>query len=83
MKVSVRYLEIIEEDLKKELIWLIEEFQILFKSKSNNYTEVDKKIANKILDHIMDNTPAYDSLKLYNMLFDTMDDIEKNYPDLF
>ncbi len=83
MKVSLRYHEIMEENLKKELIWLIEEFQILFKSKSENYTENDKRIANKILDHIMDNTPAYDSLKLYNMLFDTMDDIENMYPELF
>lgn len=83
MKVSVRYHEVMEENLKKELIWLIEEFQILFKAKSEKYTEVDKKIANKILDHIMDNTPAYDSLKLYNMLFDTMDDIEEMYSGLF
>lgn len=83
MKVSVKYLEIMEEDLKKELIWLIEEFQILFKSKPDHYTENDKKIANKILDHIMDNTPAYDSLKLYNILFDTLEDIEKMYPALF
>jgi len=83
MKVSVKYHEIMEENLKKELIWLIEEFQILFKPKSGNYSEIDKNTANKILDHIMDNTPAYDSLKLYNMLFDTMDDIESMYPGLF
>ncbi|MDX1797814.1 MAG: hypothetical protein R3255_04120 [Candidatus Lokiarchaeia archaeon] len=83
MKVSVRYLEIMEEDLEKELIWLKEEFQILFKAKSGNYTENERKIANKMLDHIMDNTPAYDSLKLYNMLFDTMDDIENMYAGLF
>ncbi len=83
MKVSVRYHEIMEENLREELIWLIEEFQIQFNFKSDKYTEIDKKIANKILDHIMDNTPAYDSLKLYNMLFDTLDDIENMYPGLF
>ncbi len=83
MKVSVKFHEIMEENLKNELIWLIEEFRILFKAKSDNYSEIDQKIANKILDHIMDNTPAYDSLKLYNMLFDTMDEIENMYPGLF
>ena len=42
MKVSVKYNEICEENLKEELIWLTEEFHILFKSKLENYTEKDE-----------------------------------------
>jgi hypothetical protein len=83
MRVSVKYQEILEENLKEELIWLLEEFQILFKSRVNKYSEKDKETANNILDYILDNTSSYDSLKLYNMLFDAIESIENNYPELF
>ncbi len=83
MKVSVRYHEILEENLKEELIWVLEEFQILFKTKFEQYSEKDKKIANGILDYILNNTYASDSIKLYNLLFDAIENIEKLYPELF
>ncbi len=83
MKVSVNYHEILEENLKEELIWLIEEFQILFKSKLENYSEKDKELANQILDYILDNTYAHESIQLYNLLLDAIEDIEKSYPELF
>ncbi|MFX0039473.1 MAG: hypothetical protein ACFFAB_09090 [Candidatus Heimdallarchaeota archaeon] len=83
MKVSVKYHEILEEDLKEELIWLIEEFQILFKSKLEKYSEKDKEIANKILDYMLNNTYAYKSIQLYNLLFNAIENIEKTYPNLF
>jgi hypothetical protein len=81
MKISIRYHEILEESLKEELLWLREEFEILFKSK--NYTKRDKKIANEILDYILESTYAYESIALYNLLFDAMENIEKLYPELF
>jgi poly(3-hydroxyalkanoate) synthetase len=83
MKDSVRYHEILEESLKEELIWLLEEFQTLFNSKVENYSERDKKLANDILNYFLDNTYASNSVKLYNMLFDAMENIEKMYSYLF
>ncbi|MFW9969387.1 MAG: hypothetical protein ACFFDF_04240 [Candidatus Odinarchaeota archaeon] len=83
MKVSLKYHEILEENLKDELIWLIEEFQILFKSKMENFSEKDKILANHILDYVLNNTSAYESIKLYNSLFDAIQNIEKLYPGLF
>ena len=82
MKVSIKYHEILEENLREELIWLTEEFRIMFKPKIDNYIEKDKKIANEILDYILDNTYVYDNIKLYNLLFDAIEDLEKNYPGL-
>ena len=52
MKVSVRYHEILEESLKEELVWLNEEFQILFQSEIENYTIRDNEMANDILDYV-------------------------------
>jgi hypothetical protein len=83
MKVSIRYHEILEESLKKELDWLKNEFEILFKSKIENCSKKDRKIANDILDYVLENTHAYDNVILYNLLFDALENIEKTYPKLF
>ncbi|UCC18578.1 MAG: hypothetical protein JSV62_10765 [Promethearchaeota archaeon] len=83
MKVSISYHEILEESLKNELQWLKEEFEILFNSKMGAPTIKDKGIANAILDYIIENTCAYDSIILYSLLIDTMEKIEKDYPNLF
>lgn len=83
MKVSARHHEILEESLKEELIWIKEEFNILFKSKKENFTKKDKEIANAILDYMLEYTYVYDDIILYNLLFDAMENIEKMYPELF
>ncbi|MFX1568521.1 MAG: hypothetical protein ACFFCV_09145 [Promethearchaeota archaeon] len=83
MKVSVRYHEILEEFLEKELDWLKEEFEVLFQSKIKNYTEEDKKLANDILDYILENTYVYDNIVLINLLNDALENIEKQYVNLF
>ncbi len=83
MKVSIRYHEILEEFLEKELNWLKEEFEILFQSKTKNYTKDDKKLANNILDYILENTFVYDNIILINLLNETLENIEKQYINLF
>ncbi len=65
MKVSIKYREVMEELFGKELEWLREEFEILFKSKTEGYTENDKKIANDILGYILENNYAYFNI-IYN-----------------
>ena len=83
MKVSVRHHEILEESLKEELVWIKEEFNILFKFKKGNFTKKDKEIANAILDYMLEHTYVYDNIILYNLLFEAMENIEKMYPELF
>ncbi len=83
MRVNVKYREVMEELLRKELEWLREEFEILFSFKLEEYCENDKKIANNILDYFLENTYAHDNFRLVNLLNDVMENIEKRYPDLF
>ncbi|MBA7690854.1 hypothetical protein ES703_99386 [subsurface metagenome] len=83
MEVSLKYYQILEESLRKELVWLIEEFKILFKSKNEIDPNKDKKLANEILDYILENTLVSDNIILYNLFTETMENIEKMYPDLF
>ena len=83
MKVSHNNLKILEENLVVEIEWLKEEFEILYKSKIENYTEIDKKNANGILDFIVKKTSVYDNLKFHNLLDKVIENIEKMYPALF
>lgn len=83
MKVNINYHEIIEEFLEKELEWLKEEFEILFKSKMEKYTKMDKKVANDILDYILEKTHVHDNIILLNLFKEVIENIEKKYTNLF
>ena len=83
MKVSIKYYETLEESLKEDLAWLEEEFEILFNSKMQRFTENDKKIANEILDYILENMYVSDNIILLNLLTEVMESIEKKYVNLF
>ena len=83
MEVSINYHQVLEESLRKELVWLIEEFKILFKSKMEIEPKKDRKLANEILDYILENTFVSDNIIFYNLFTETMENIENMYPDLF
>ncbi|MFX1373565.1 MAG: hypothetical protein ACFFCE_17080 [Promethearchaeota archaeon] len=83
MEAGINYPQVLEEGLKKELTWLIEEFEILFNLKPKIDPNNDKKLANEILDFFYENTLVYDNIVLYNLFSETMENIEKMYPDLF
>ena len=83
MKVSVNYHEILEESLVEELEWLKEEFLIMFKSKMEQYTEREKITANAILDYAMENIFVSDNIIFLTLFTETIDNIEKMYPNLF
>ena len=83
MRVSLNYHEILEEILVEKLEWLKEEFEILFKNKKGKYMNKDRKIANNILDYILEHTYVYNNLLLLNLLNETTESIEEMYPNLF
>ena len=83
MKVSVKYHEILEENLIEELEWLKEEFILLFKSKMEKYSERDKMNANDIMDYVMENMYVYDNMIFLTLFTETIENIEKMYPNLF
>jgi hypothetical protein len=81
--VSLKYHEILEENLVVELEWLKEEFELLFQSKLEKLTLMDVQTANSILDYFLENNYVYDNIALLNLLIKVKEDIEKMYPDLF
>ncbi|MFX0083413.1 MAG: hypothetical protein ACFE94_16830 [Candidatus Hodarchaeota archaeon] len=83
MTVSLKYHEILEEDLVLELEWLEEEFEILFDSKIEEHTAMDKKFANDILDYILENTDVDGNIRLLDLLNEVLEKIENRYSPLF
>lgn len=83
MKISPNYHGMLVENLVVEMEWFKEEFEILFKSNLEDCTEIDKKIANDILDYILENTYVYDNIISHNLFDEVIENIEKMYPALF
>ena len=83
MTVRLKYHEILEENLVIELEWLKEEFEILFYSKMEKHTNMDKRIANDILDYMLESTDVDGDIMLLELLDEALDNIEKRYFIIF
>lgn len=71
--------EILEENLVIDWEWLKEEFEILFDSRMRNHTEMEKKIANDVLDYYLEITDIGGNLVLFKFLDGIVENIEKKY----
>ena len=82
MRVNLNYYEILEETLKEKMEWLKEEFEIMFAPKTGKFTIKDKEMANDIIDYVLEHNNVYDIIILLNLLNETVEKIEKKYPNL-
>ncbi len=82
MNVSGDYDKILADNLKEELEWLEDEFELLFKNKKN-YSTDDISLGNQIIEKVIDNITASDSEELLNLLTTKLTKIEQTYPELF
>ncbi|TET60169.1 MAG: hypothetical protein E3J52_04470 [Promethearchaeota archaeon] len=76
------YERILQDNLKSELDWLVDEFEMLFKNKK----EVSKEeisLGNQILDNVIDNIKTNDNEDLLNLLAITLNKIEHDFPEFF
>jgi len=76
------YERILQDNLKSELDWLVDEFEMLFKNKK----EVSKEeisLGNQILDNVIDNIKTNNNEELLNLLAITLNKIESTYPEFF
>ena len=71
--------EILEENLVIDWEWLKEEFEILFDSRMENHTEMEKKIANDVLDYYLEITDIGGNLVLFKFLDGIVENMEKKY----
>ncbi|KKM98107.1 hypothetical protein LCGC14_1161360 [marine sediment metagenome] len=82
MRADLNYYEILEETLKEKMEWLKEEFEIMFAPKTGKFTIKDKKIANDILDYVLEHNYVYDNFILLNLINETVKKIEEKYVNL-
>ncbi|GAG75286.1 hypothetical protein ES703_86502 [subsurface metagenome] len=76
------YERILQDNLKSELDWLVDEFEMLFKNKK----EVSKEeisLGNQILDNVIDNIKTNNNEELLNLLAITLNKIEHDFPEFF
>ncbi len=83
MNINADYNKILIASKKEELQWLEREFELLFKDKKENCSEVDKKLANQILDNLIVNINTLEDEYLINILAKTLEGIEGKFPELF
>lgn len=81
--ISGDYDSILENNFKEELSWMEEEFDLLFSSKKGNFTELDIKIAKKILTDVQENKNVLNTDKLNTLFALTSAKIKEKYPEFF
>lgn len=73
----------IKREFKQKLRWFEEEFELIFKNKTHNYTKADIKLANEILDRLSETINEYRDEKLLYHLVSTLNNIERSHPEFF
>jgi hypothetical protein len=81
--ISGDYDSILENNFKEELSWMEEEFDLLFSSKKGNFTELDIKMAKKILTDVQENKNVLNTDKLNTLFALTIEKIKEKYPEFF
>ncbi len=77
------YENILKDSLIQKLNWLEEEFSFLFNLKKRNYSQKDKALANQIIKNITESINSSESVRMKELLLDTIISIKSNYPELF
>ena len=85
MNVIGDYEKILEDNLRDELEWLVQEFELLFKYKKlrNKFTTDDIHIGSTILENIIENVKTNKNEELLNLLAITLTKIEHSFPEFF
>jgi len=72
----------LKENSLKNLGWLVEEFNFLFKFKNQKYCPEDKILANQIISCFSESLDFTSNEKLNEMLLNTLKTLEAHYPML-
>ncbi|MFX1392693.1 MAG: hypothetical protein ACFFAH_03880 [Promethearchaeota archaeon] len=83
MNINFNNDEALKREFKQKLFWFEEEFDLIFKNKTHNYTLEDIKLANQILDKLSETINQYRNEKLLYPLVKALNNIEKKHPEFF
>ncbi len=77
------YENMLKDSLIQKLSWLEEEFSFIFNSKKRNYSQKDRDLANQIIKNITKSANYSESVRMKELLTDTLKSIKNTYPELF
>ena len=77
------YENMLRNSLIQKLNWLEEEFSFIFNVKKRNYSQKDRDLAIQIIKNITKSFNYSESVRMKELLTDTLKSIKINYPELF
>ncbi len=77
------YENMLNDSLIQKLNWLEEEFSFIFNVKKRNYSQKDRDLAIQIIKNITKSFNYSESVRMKELLTDTLKSIKINYPELF
>ena len=77
------YESTLKDSLIQKLSWLEEEFSFLFNFKKRNCSQKDRDLANLIITNITESVNSSESVRMKELLIDTLKSIKSIYPELF
>ena len=77
------YENMLNDSLIQKLSWLEEEFSFLFNPKKRKYSQKDRELANQIIKNITESVNSSESVRMKELLIDTLKSIKSIYPELF
>ncbi|MFX1496105.1 MAG: hypothetical protein ACFFBH_01125 [Promethearchaeota archaeon] len=77
------YDDLLEDSLIEELKWLQEEFALLFKFRKQDTSEKDKRLANQMIEIIVNRVKYSDNKRINEILIEGIEKIEYKFPGLF
>lgn len=82
MNLNRNYNEI-REEFKEKLRWFEEEFDLVFRKKTHNYTREEIRLAYNLINKLTDTIHEYHDTSLISPLVSTLKAIERKHPEFF
>jgi len=77
------YENMLKDSLIQKLSWLEEEFSLIFNFKKGNYSQKDRDLADQIIKNFTESVNYSESVRMKELLNDTLKSIKSIYPELF
>ena len=83
MNISADFEKLLEDSIKHQIEWYVEEFNELYGTNGRNYSRLDKSIANHILSKLTEDIDFKNNDTMLIYLAEAIETIRMTYPAFF
>ena len=83
MNISADFEKLLEDSLKHQIEWYVEEFRELYGTNGNNYSRLERSTANHILKSLTETFDFKTNDRMLIFLAEAIETIRLTYPDFF